>query len=305
MQDLNFHHLRYFWLTAREGSVTRASQRLRVSPSTVSTQIHSLEDALGMKLFVRKGRNLVLTPDGEVVRRYADDIFSLGEELLGAVRGGDSPRHTVRLRIGVSQYLPKMVAYQLLQPVLKLDGGSVHLVCTEDDAERLVAELAVHQLDLVLSDAPVGLAEEVRLHSHLLGECGVTWLGAGPLYRRYRDGFPGSLDAAPVLLPDRRSAMRRLLEDWFAETGVRPHVVAELGDSALLKSFGGQGAGLFPVPSVVRDAVASQYGVSALGELPGVRERFFAISSPGRLETPPIHEIVRAAAGTFGVDSMR
>lgn len=295
MSGLNYHHLRYFWITAREGSVTAASKRMGVSASTVSTQIRSLEAAIGKELFERKGRSLVLTDHGEVVKQYADDIFSLGEELVDAVRGTDGPRHVTRLRIGVSSFLPKMVAYQLLQPLLSASVRPVHLVCTEDAAHRLVAELAVQQLDVVLSDAPVGLAADARLHSLMLGECDVAIMGSRSLQRRYRPGFPDSLDGAPVLLPDRSSSVRRRLEVWFAEADVHPRVVAELGDSALLKAFGAAGVGLFPIPSVVQREVAAQYDVVQVGRLPSVRERFYAVSTPGRLDALPLRAIVDAA----------
>ncbi len=294
MTPLNFHHLRYFWMVAREENLTRASRRLGVAPSTVSTQVRTLAESMGHPLFVRQGRALILSPHGEVVKQYADEIFSLGRELEDAVRGVGAPRHAQRLRVGVSSHLPKRVAYRLLSPVLNLSNHPVHMVCRQDAAESLVADLAVHHLDVVLSDVPVGLASDLPLESRFLMDCSVSIMGTPALYRRYKDGFPASLDGAPLLLPDQSSAMRRLIEDWFDRTRLRPRVIGEFDDSALMKSFGQEGAGLFPIPSLVQEEVSAQYGVSRLGELEGPRERFFAVAQPGRFDVLPLKAIVDA-----------
>ncbi|MEN0067160.1 MAG: LysR family transcriptional regulator [Myxococcota bacterium] len=292
MNSLNLNHLRYFWLTAREGSLTRASRRLNLAPSTVSTQIKALEEAIGQPLFDRRGRSLVLTAHGEVVRQYADEIFALSEELVQSLRDSSASRPTARLRVGVSAHLPKLVAYRLVSPVMQNPNGPVHLACFEDQPERLVADLAVSQLDVVLSDAPVGLASEVRVESLLIGESPIALMAHESLAKDLREGFPGSLDNAPLLLPDQSSAMRRLLEQWFEDQGLRPRVIGEFGDSALLASFGMQGAGLFPTSAIIANEVAKQYHVEQVGLMPGARERFYAIARPGRLEELPISLIV-------------
>ncbi|MFT5684333.1 MAG: LysR family transcriptional activator of nhaA [Myxococcota bacterium] len=292
---LNYQHLRYFWMTAREGSLTRASKRLKLAPSTVSAQIRLLEEALDRKLFERKRRTLVLTEHGQVVKEYADDIFALGEEMLEVTRSETNPRHAYQMRVGVSNNLPKLVAWRLLHPVLHLENFPVHLVCVEDHAERLVADLAVHHLDLVLADTPVGLVSDVDSESRLLGECGVTLMAAPQVAAHYLLDFPNSLSNAPMLLPDTGSGMRRLLEEFFSSREMRPRIVAEFGDSALMKAFGQEGAGVFPVPSMVCDQVASQYRVVRLGELEGLRERFYAVTLKSRLENPAVKAIFKSA----------
>lgn len=292
---LNYQHLRYFWVTAREGNLTRASRLLSLAPSTVSAQIRSLEEAVGHELFDRSGRGLQLTERGQVVKEYADDIFALGQELVDAVRSETGPRHAYRLRVGVGNDLPKLVAWEFLSPALRVEGFPVHLVVHEDRADRLVADLAVHHLDLVLADAPVGLSSDVHAESVLLGSSGVTLMAAPALASRVLAGFPGSLQDAPVLLPEVGSTMRGLLETWFERTRIRPRIVAEFGDSALLKAFGQEGAGVFPVPTVVREAVEAQYRVVSIGELEDTWERFYAVAMPTRMNNPAVDAVLRAA----------
>jgi LysR family transcriptional activator of nhaA len=295
VDNLNYQHLRYFWVTAREGNLTRAAKLLRLAPSTVSAQIKSLEDAVGHDLFDRRGRGLVLTERGHVVKEYADDIFALGKELVDAVQSETGPRHAYRLRVGVGNDLPKLVAWELLSPALRVEGFPVHLIVHEDRADRLVADLAVHHLDLVLADAPVGLSSDVHADSVLLGESGVTLMASPPLAATVIGGFPDSLNDAPVLLPEVGSAMRGLLEVWFGRRRIRPRIVAEFGDSALLKAFGQEGAGVFPVPTVVREAVEAQYRVVAIGELEDSWERFYAVAMPARMNNPAVEAVLRAA----------
>lgn len=292
MNWVNLHHLRYFWLTAREGSLTHASRRLRLAPSTLSSQIRDFELQLGHPLFERRGRSLQLTPHGELARQYAEEIFSLAEEMIDAMRGSSPGRHPLRLRVGVSDHLPKLLSYQLLSPAMHVENLPIHLVVVEATADQLVAELAVHQLDLVLSDRPVGLASDVHAVSTPIDESDVMWMGTPALRRRYGDGFPATLEGAPVLLPDRSSALRAELEAWFQRAGVRPRVVAEIGDSALLKSFGGEGVGLVPVPSHVQEGAESQYGLEVVGMATGVLARSWAITMPGRASSAPIQAIL-------------
>ena len=297
MTDLNFQHLRYFWVTAREGNLTRASKLLHLSPSTVSAQIRALEERLGYPLFERRGRRLVLTERGEMVRQYADDIFALGQEMVDAGRRATGARHAYRFRVGVGNDLPKLVARELLSPALRMEGFPVHLVVHEDRADRLVADLAVHHLDLVIVDRPVGLSSDVHAHSVLLGASTVSLMAAPRLASRILNGFPQSLEGAPVLLPEVGSAMRGLLETWFEQVSIRPHVVAEFGDSALLNAFGEEGAGVFAVPTVVRSAIEAQHRVVSVGELEGVTERVYAVVMPSRMQNQAVRAVLAAASG--------
>ncbi|MFT7519263.1 MAG: LysR family transcriptional activator of nhaA [Kiritimatiellia bacterium] len=300
MNDLNYQHLRYFWMVAREGNLTRAAARLRLAPSTVSAQIKTLSEHLGYPLFERRGRQLHLTEYGQVVREYADDIFALGEELVDAVRSETRLRHAYRLRVGVSNNLPKSVAYKLLAPALAVEGFPVHLVCREDHVERLVADLAIHHLDLVLADAPVALASDVAADSILLGGTGVSLLGTPALVSRHLANFPLSLNDAPVLLPESGSNMRELMERYFQQRNIRPRVVAEFGDSALLKAFGQAGSGLFPVATLVAETVCSQYRCVTLGTLDSVlRENFYAITAANKRKNPAVAAVLDAAASAL------
>ncbi|MCO4768859.1 MAG: LysR family transcriptional regulator [Deltaproteobacteria bacterium] len=292
--DLNYHHLKYFWATAREGNLTRASQRLRVAPSTVSAQIKTLEATLGHPLFERRGRGLGLTERGQMVMAYADEIFGLGQELVDAVRSKTGPKHAYRFRVGLGNDVPKLQAWHLLSPCLRMDDLPVHLVVHEDRADRLVADLATHHFDLVLVDAPVALASEVRVESVLLGESGVTLLASPKLAAGVLAGFPQSLHEAPLLLPEVGSELRRVLEEFFTTHEIRPRVVAEIGDSALLKAFGQEGAGVFAVPSAVAVAVQAQYHVVPLGELEEARQRIYAMVMPNRRANPAVEAVIDA-----------
>lgn len=293
MEWLNYHHLLYFWMVAREGSVTRASSELRLAQPTISTQIRMLEESLGEKLFVRQGRNLVLTEVGREAYRYADEIFSLGREMLDVIKNRGSGR-ALRLAVGIADVLPKMVVYRLLEPVRQLDQP-VHIVCREGKPEPLLAELAIHKLDLVLADAPVGANTSVKAFHHLLGECGVSFFATPPLAVRFRRKFPTSLNGAPLLLPVEGSVLRRSLAQWFDAQGIRPDVVSEFEDGALLKAFGAAGAGVFPVPSIIEDEVRKQYGVQLVGRVDAVRERFYAVSHERRLKHPAVVAVCDAA----------
>lgn len=292
MESLNYHHLRYFWAVAREGGVTRASRMLNITQPTVSAQLRELEQALGEKLFEKRGRVLQLTEVGTVVYRYADEIFSLGREMVDTVKGRPTGRPP-RLRVGIDNVVPKLVAYRLLEPALQLEPFQV--VCTEDKPERLLGELAQHLLDVVLTDTAVGPGLNLRVYNHLLGESPVIVFGAPGLARRYRAGFPRSLDGAPLLLPTEGTALRRSLEAWFDAERIRPRVAGEFEDSALLKVFGEAGRGLFAAATATEAAVRRQYHVESLGTLERVRERFYAISVERRLRHPAVVAISDAA----------
>ncbi len=292
MEWLNLNHLRYFWVVYRTGSIASAAKELRLSQPTISTQIKVLEEALGAPLFDRVGRGLTPTELGRTVFSYAEEIFSLSREMVDTVRHSPEGR-PLRLRVGIADVIPKLCARRLLQPALELDRP-VHLICHEDRAERLEAELASHGLDLVLADAPLPSRVKVRGFSHLLGSCDVTILGAPDLAKRYRRRFPGSLDGAPMLLPTENSMLRRQLDRWFTRRGVRPHVVGEFDDTALLKEFGQDGLGLFPIHSLIESDVRSKYGVASVGTVP-IEERIYAISLERRLRHPAIVALCETA----------
>jgi LysR family transcriptional activator of nhaA len=289
---LNYQHLRYFWAAAREGSVTRASERLHVSQPAVSTQIGKLEESLGEKVFARSGRKLVLTEIGQVVFRYADEIFALGAELVETLKGQPTGR-PLRLAVGIGNVIPKLIARKLLQPAFRL-RDAVRVECVEDRPERLLAELAAHRLDVVLADSPAVPPVKGRTYSHLLGECGVSIFGAERLARAHQRGFPHSLDGAPFLLPRRDSALRLLLDQWFDAQGVSPRIVGEFEDSALLKAFGQSGAGLFAAPSAIDAEVRRAHQVRRVGRA-DIVERFYAITIEKKLKHPAVVAISEAA----------
>ncbi len=293
MAPLNFHHLHLFRAVARAGTLARAAAELQLTEPTVSTQIKSLEQHFGQPLFARTTRRLQLTEAGQTALRYADDIFALSDELAQAMVGesGDRPR---RLLVGIADVVPKLIAYRLIEPALGIPGG-IMLTCTDDTPERLVAALSVHALDLLITDAPVTPGPSVRAYSHLLGESSITVYGTPVLAARYRNDFPASLQGAPFLLPLHTSSLRRILDTWFHEQDVRPTLVGEYADSALLKVFGQNGYGLFTAPTVLEAEVTRQYGVEVVGRLPDVTQQFYAISAERRMEHPAVTAIAHAA----------
>lgn len=299
MEWLNYHHLYYFWTVARLGSVTAAAAELRVAQPTVSGQIHALEQSLGRKLFARAGRGLALTPTGETVFRYAGEIFTLGRELQDTLQGR-AIGVPARFVVGVSDALPSRVAFRILAPALSLPTP-VHLVCRQDRTDRLVADLALHTLDLVLADAPIGPGGPVRAFNHPLGECGVVFAASAELAASHRRRFPRSLDGAPMILPGGNSALRRALEQWFVAQELRPRVVAEIDDSALRKSFAQSGAGIVALPAVAEDELLRHYELARVGATDGVRERFYALSLERRLKHPAVLAICSAARGSLAV----
>ncbi len=293
MDWLNYHHLLYFWMVAKEGGITPAAELLHLSQPTLSTQIQKLEKSMGVKLFERKKRSMLLTDTGQTVFRYADEIFNLGRELTDAVRGRPSDE-SIRLLVGVPDVLPKLIVYRLLQPALEMDD-QVKLVCYEGKLNDLLSDLAMHRLDVVLANSRLTPDVSVRAFNHLLGQCDVTVFGTPELAKKYKRGFPGSLNDAPMLLPTQNTTMRRALEQWFDDQDIRPEVMHEFEDSALLKVFGQAGAGLIVVPTPVANEVGRQYDLKPLGRIPEVTERFYAISVERRLKHPAVLAISEAA----------
>jgi LysR family transcriptional regulator, transcriptional activator of nhaA len=298
MEWLNYHHLFYFWTVAREGSIAAASRRLRLSQPTVSEQIAALEEAMGEPLLRRTSRGIALTEMGATVHRYSDAIFTLGRELQDTVRGRPTGR-PMRLAVGVADEVPKPLAHRLLAPALALPQ-EVRLECYEDKFERLLSELSLHALDLVIADAPVSPTTAAPLYGHLLGECGVSILGTTRLASRYRRGFPASLDGAPFLMPVAGASLRRALDPWFEAHGVKPRVVAELKDSALLQVFGEAGVGLFAAPAAALVELRRHHALQVLGDVEGLRQRYYAISGERKLNHPAVLAIRSAARETLG-----
>ncbi len=294
MEWLNYHHFLYFWMVAREGSISRAGKELRLAEPTISGQIRRLEEALGEKLFRREGRRLVLTEVGRVAFRYADEIFPLGREFLETVRGGGTGR-PLRLVIGVTDALPKAIVHRLIEPALRM-GKSVNLICREDRSlQGFLAELATHGLDIVLADAPAGPELPVRLFSHLLGECGTSFFASGRAAVALSKTFPRSLNGAPFLLPGRNATLRRTLEGWFESQKLRPQIVGEIDDSALIKVLGEAGVGIFAGPSAIEAEVLRRYRVRVIGRVATLRQRFYAISAERRLSHPAVVAIADTA----------
>ena len=293
MEWLNYHHLFYFWNVARCGSVSRAGEELRLTQATVSAQVKSLELAIGEKLFRKSGRRLTLTDMGKVVLRYAVEIFSVWRELTGALQGRAGGRVS-RLTVGVADVLPKLVAYKLIEPALAFKE-SYRIICREGGNGDLLSSLAVHDLDVVLTDAPIDPAVNVKAFNHLLGECGLILFGTQKLVNAYRRGFPQSLDGAPFLLPTHNTTVRRSLDQWFDSEKIRPMIIAEFEDSALLKVFGARGLGLFVAPSIISAEMQREYDVKTLGQVGNIRERFYAISLDRKLKHPAVVAISEAA----------
>ena len=300
MEWLNYHHLLYFWTVMHEGSVTAACKKLRLSPSTVSTQVTKLEEILGGKLFRRVGRDLEPTDLGRLIFRYADEIFSLGREMMDAVRGRATAT-PLRLRTGIVDILPKLISCKLLEPALNLPE-KVHLICQEDKEERLLAQLAMHDLDLVLSDSPVRKGLSIKVYNHLLGECGITFFAGKKLSKRFQTGFPECLDGAPMLLPLDLTTLRKGLERWFESLQIKPIIAAEFEDSALMEKFGQNGYGIFAVPSVIEKDVQRQGEVEVVGRTDEVHERFYAISYERIVKHPAVTAITNTARRDFFVN---
>jgi LysR family transcriptional regulator, transcriptional activator of nhaA len=294
---LNYHHLMYFWVAAKEGGIARASEQLHLAPPTLSSQIRKLEKALGVRLFDRVGRSMVLTDTGQTVFRYAEEIFTLGRELTDAIQGMPS-KDSLRLTVGVPDALSKLIVYQLLKPSLKI-RQRVHLVCYEGKLNDLLADLALHRLDIVLSDSPLTPATHIRAFNHLLGESGTTIFAHEDLAQRYQGEFPESLQGAPILLPTQNTSLRRALEQWFDANGITPQVVHEFEDSAVLKVFGQHGEGLFPAPTAIEQEICRQYRVRVVGRIDEVKERFYALSVERRLKHPAVIQISQAARRTL------
>ena len=294
MDWLNFHHLRYFWMVAREGGLRQAAEKLNVSPPSISAQIGELEDALGEKLFRRSGRANVLTEAGQIALRYADDIFGLGRELAGAVKQRPTAS-ALRLHVGVADSFSKLVTQQILQPVFAMPQA-VHVICREGKVSDLLGHLAAHRLDVVLADEPASGGSKVRVFNHSLGECGVTFCAGARLATALRKGFPRSLHRAPALLPADGTGMRRSVDQWFHSLGIVPRVLAEFEDAALMKVMAADGRGFIPVPTLVVQEAVDRFSLRIIGATEKCREQFFAITADRRIHHPAVAVITSASS---------
>ena len=293
MQNLNYKHLKYFWVVAKAGGIARAAQQLHVTPHTISGQLGEFQQTLGVELLRRAGRGLELTDAGRRILGYAEDIFALGDELLEALRD-DTVKRILPFRVGIADSVSKSVAYQLVEPALRLEAA-VRLVCREGRLTSLLAELAVHRLDMIIADRPMPANLNVRGYSHLLGESGLTVFGAGALAQALSGAFPAKIDNAPFLLPGEDVAIRHKLIQWVEAKGLRLRIVGEFDDSALVKSFGQAGAGLFVAPTAIAGHVCEQYKVEEVGRIDAVIEQVYAITTERRLTHPAVVAISKAA----------
>ena len=295
---INYKHLHYFWVVAKEGSITRAAERLGVAVQTISGQLSLLEQQVGKALFNSQGRGLVLSDAGRRALTYADQIFQLGEQLEDALQHSDSGT-TLRLRVGISDGIPKLLAYRLLTQVTAMPGD-VRLICDDGEFENLLADLALHRLDVVLTDRPAPIGGNLKVFSTRLGEFPTGLFATPTLAERYHKGFPASLEQAPMLLPTRHNALRGRIDRWLEEQHLRPRIVGEFEDSALLTTFGRGGLGIFPAPLALTSQLAEEYDARPVGLLEGVSEHIYAISNERRIRHPAIEVLCAAAPQVVG-----
>lgn len=294
---LNYHHLRYFWTVAHEGGLRQAAEKLHVSQPSISAQIRELEETLGERLFRRQGRANVLTDAGQIALRYADEIFALGLELGNAIRQRPSAQ-ALRLHVGVADSVPKLVTHEIIKPVFSMPR-TVHVICREGKIADLLGQLAAHRLDIVLADEPASSSHSIRVFDHKLGESGVTFFATASLSARLKKGFPKSLQDAPALLPAESTSLRRSLERWFQEIGVRPRVVADFEDAALMKVIAAEGRGFIALPSVVSGEAIARFDLRALGATDRCRVEFHAITAERRITHPAVSMITQEARVLF------
>ena len=301
IRRLNYQHLLYFWSIVRTGSLTRACQELALSAPTISTQVRILEERLGEKLLAKSGRALVPTEVGRLVFSYADEIFGLGQDLLEALDQRPTAR-PLRLVVGIDDVLPKEIAYRILKTTLAMKRP-VRLSCREGTLERLVADLALHEIHVVLSDAPITPSLNVRAYSHSLGTSEILWMATPTLAKTLRRTFPRSVDGVPVLLPTDDTAIRRALDQWLEKHDLRPVMIGEFEDYAMLREFARGGHGFFPVPAILERQFCREYGVARVGAAAGVKAEFYAISIERKIRNPAVAEMIERGRDAFA--SMR
>jgi LysR family transcriptional regulator, transcriptional activator of nhaA len=290
---INYKHLHYFWVVAKQGGIARAGERLHLTPQTISGQISLLEDSIGEALFSKAGRNIELTETGRLVLSYADEIFSLGGELEEALRNLPPDRPMI-FKVGIADVVPKTIAYRLLAPALSM-SDPVRIICRENNLASLLAELALHRVDMVIADGPIPPGINVRGFSHALGECGISFLAVPHLANPLRKNFPHSLNRAPLLIPSETNLVQAKLLEWLDSLRIYPRIVGEFDDSALMKVFGQAGTGIFIIPTPIASEVAKQYGVRIIGSTEEVREQYYAISVERRISHPAVSAITQTA----------
>lgn len=293
MSLINYKHLHYFWMVAKAGSIARACEQLHLTPQTISGQLSQFEDVLGEQLFARVGRRLELTDRGRVVLSYADEIFSLGQELEDVLRQQPTER-MLQFRVGISDAVHKTIASRLIEPALRL-GDPISIICREGKVANLLGELALHHLDIVIADCPMPSRIDVKAFSHLLGECGLTFLATPELALKHSSEFPQCLDRAPFLLPGDDVSIRPKLLRWFETNHLRPRITGEFDDAALMKAFGQMGVGVFAAPTSIAKEVQQQHGVVAVGSTRDVSEKYYAISVERKLTHPAVVAISESA----------
>ena len=295
-KSINYKHLHYFWVVAKEGSIASASQQLHITPQTISGQLSMLEESLGSSLFERKGRGLVLTEQGRIAFRYAEEIFNLGNELSDVVREKGRAGQ-VEFVVGILDCIPKTIAYKLLAPAFE-SIPDVTIVCQEGSLDQILAELAIHKMDLVLADMPLNSAYNIKAYNHFLGKSDITFFATPEIAKKYRKSFPSNMDGAPFLLPTQKSTIRRALDQWFDDLEVSPTVVGQFDDSALLKAFGQAGMGIFSMPTIIENEVCKQFQVKAVGRIQEVKEQFYAITAERRIRHPAAAAVCENARKT-------
>ena len=289
MRWLNYQHLFYFWHVARYGSVTEASQHLRLAQPTISAQLKALEDALGEKLLQRHGRNLKLTESGQLAYKYAEQIFTTGQEFLDLLDG--KPGVTLKeFKVGIADVVPKSLAYRIIEPALDPKEGVI-IHCFEDKTERLLAALSVAEIDLVVADRPIPPNVKVKAFNHFVGESGISFLATRPLASKYRKNFPHSLVDAPLLLPTPESAVRHEIDQWLNTHDIAPKCIGVFQDRALMKLAARDGKGIMPIPSVVESEVKNEFHLELVGKVSEISEKIYLISIDRRLKNPLLQRI--------------
>ncbi|GAA6169486.1 transcriptional activator NhaR [Sessilibacter corallicola] len=296
---MNYKHLHYFWVVAHEGSIAKASEKLHITPQTISGQLSLLEQRIGNALFEKAGRGLALTDTGRIVLRYADEIFELGRELGDVLRGAPvaGPSEFI---VGAASALPKTIVYKIIEPALHLPHD-ISLTSREGPVDGMLADLAVHKVDMVLSDTPVTSAVSVKAYNHLLGESGLSCFAAPRLLKTYKKNFPQSLNNAPVLLPTPQYAIRQLIDGWLQEHNIYPVICGQFDDSALMKSFGQVGMGIFFMSSAIEEEICNNFNVRVVGRIDDVKQKFYAISAERKVKHPAVAAICDTArSALFG-----
>ncbi|WP_371193357.1 transcriptional activator NhaR [Glaciecola sp. SC05] len=292
-ENLNYKHLHYFWVVATEGSIARAADKLFITPQTISGQLSMLEERIGQPLFDRVGRRLRLTETGRLVLRYADDIFELGKELTDVLRGAPLVG-TSEFIVSAASALPKTIVYKILEPALSL-SQEVSLMCREGPVETILGELAVHEVDMVLTDTPLSSAFSIKAYNHYLGQSELSFFAAPSLAKNLRGPFPACLNEAPVLLPTKQNAIRQLFDKWCHDANIYPIIRGQYDDSALMKSFGKAGFGIFFMPTIIEDEVKDNFGLEVIGRLSDIKQKFYAISAERKVTHPAVAAVCSTA----------